>query len=315
MPRFNTTVVLATLLVAALAGNAQTEPDGQAMASTQGSAPALVIGSGDLVSVSIFDDPELSGRFRVDHKGDVEMPLLDAVHVAGLTAGQAAKLINDQYVKADILIPERARSTVFIEEYANQGITVSGEVKNPGIYPAFGVRMLNDVITAAGGANPTASSKVLITRRSDPRNPVSVAYNPAATSSDTPEAQIFPGDTVTVPRAGIVYVMGAVNKPGGFVLNGRVEMSVQKAVALAGGTGRAPSMHKVQVVRNTDDGTKLMISVDLARILKGTAPDMLLRNGDILYVPTSTGKIATQVAITAAVAVGSGILIYKIAYH
>ena len=109
--------------------------------------------------------------------------------------------------------------------------------------------------------------------------------------------------------------MGAVNKPGGFVLNGRVEMSVQKAVALAGGTGRAPSMHKVQVVRNTDDGTKLMISVDLARILKGTAPDMLLRNGDILYVPTSTGKIATQVAITAAVAVGSGILIYKIAYH
>src|SRR4051812_585784 len=75
MPRFGNTVIVAVLLVAPFAGNAQTEPDGQAMASTQRSAPALVIGSGDLVSVSIFDDPELSGRFRVDHKGDVEMPL------------------------------------------------------------------------------------------------------------------------------------------------------------------------------------------------------------------------------------------------
>src|SRR4051812_17294498 len=74
MPRFESTVLLAALLVAPFAGNAQTKPEGQAMASTQGSAPALVIGSGDLVNVSIFDDPELSGRFRVDHKGDVEMP-------------------------------------------------------------------------------------------------------------------------------------------------------------------------------------------------------------------------------------------------
>jgi polysaccharide export outer membrane protein len=86
-------------------------------------------------------------------------------------------------------------------------------------------------------------------------------------------------------------------------------------VALAGGTGRAPAMNRAQLVRNLDDGTKLMINVPLERILEGKAPDILLRNGDILYVPTSTGKIVTQVAITAAVAVGSAIAIYKIAFH
>ena len=308
-------VLAAILFGTSSVGNAQPEQATEIPAATQTSVPPLVIGSGDLIDVSMFDAPELTGHFRVDDKGDVEMPLLDSIHVAGLTAGQAAKLIEDQYVKAEILTPERSRSTVFIEEYANQGITVSGEVKNPGVYPAFGVKMLNDVVTAAGGPTQLAASKAIITRHNDPQHPVTVAYNPDALSRTIPEAQIFPGDTVLLPRAGIVYIMGAVSKSGGYVLDGRNEVTAQKAVALAGGTGRAPAMNRAQLVRNLDDGRKLMITVPLNRILEGKAPDILLRNGDILYVPTSTGKIVTQVAITAAVAVGSAIAIYKIAFH
>jgi polysaccharide export outer membrane protein len=304
------TVILAAMLAAPAVGNAQPEPAIEVPA-----APPLVIGSGDLINVSMFDAPELSGHFRVDQNGDVEMPLVKRIHVAGLTAEQAASVVKNQYVQEDILVPEGSGPTLFIEEYANQGITVSGEVKNPGVYPAFGVKMLNDVVTAAGGPTQLAQSKVIITRRSDPQHPVTLAYDPDARPWVTPEAQIFPGDTVSVPKAGIVYVMGAVNKSGGYVLDGHDEVSVQKAVALAGGTGRAPAMKRAQLVRNLDDGTKLMVTVDLDRIFKGTAPDILLRNGDILYVPTSTGKIVTQVAITAAVAVGSAILIYKFAFH
>jgi polysaccharide export outer membrane protein len=304
------TVLAALLLAASSVGNAQSEPAIEVPA-----APALVIGSGDLINVSMFDAPELSGHFRVDQNGDVEMPLVKRIHVAGLTAEQAASVVKNQYVQEDILVPEGSGSTVFIEEYANQGITVSGEVKNPGVYPAFGVKMLNDVVTAAGGPTQLAQSKVIITRRSEPEHPVTLAYDPDARPWVTPKAQIFPGDTVSVPKAGVVYVMGAVNKSGGYVLDGHDEVSVQKAVALAGGTGRAPAMNRAQLVRNLDDGTKLMVTVDLGRIFKGTAPDILLRNGDILYVPTSTEKIVTQVAITAAVAVGSAILIYKFAFH
>src|SRR5215469_11713262 len=107
-------MLAATLLATASAGNAQPEPAGQAPIEVP-PAPPLVIGSGDLIDVSMFDAPELSGRFRVDHKGDVDMPLLNTIHVAGLRADQAAKLIEDQYVKAQILVPEGSRATVFIE--------------------------------------------------------------------------------------------------------------------------------------------------------------------------------------------------------
>ena len=208
-------VLAAMLLGAPSAGNAQPEKAGEIPAATQTSVQPLVIGSGDLINVSMFDAPELSGHFRVDQRGDVDLPLLETVHVAGLTAEQAAKLIENQYVQAEILIPEGSHATVFIEEYANQGITVSGEVKNPGVYPAFGVKMLNDVVTAAGGPTQLAASKAIITRHNDPNHPVTVDYNPDALSRAIPEAQIFPGDTVLVPKAGIVYVLGAVNKSGG----------------------------------------------------------------------------------------------------
>jgi polysaccharide export outer membrane protein len=295
--------------------NPQSSEPAQASSTSQMSAPPLIIGSGDLVSVSIFDAPELSGRFRVDQNGNVEMPLVDSIHVAGLTAGEAAKLIEERYVHAQILVPEASRTTVFIEEYATQGITVTGEVKNPGIYPAFGVRMLNDVVTAAGGATPMASAKAIITRRNDPQHSITVTYNPSAPPSASPESQIYPGDTVMLPKAGIVYVVGNVNKAGGFVLDGRESLTAEKALALAGGTGRAPALKSTQLMRNLQGGRKVMITVRLDEILKGKAADVALQDGDIMYIPTSNGKLVTQQALTAAISIGSAVTIYKTALH
>ena len=138
--------------------------------------------------------------------------------LAGLTAEQVAKLIDEKYVKAEILVavPQGLHATVFIEEYTSQGITVSGEVKSPGVYPAFGVKMLNDVLTAAGGSTEAASLNVIITRRGDPGHPITTIYDPRALPRVIPEVQIFPGDTVLVPRAGTVYVLGAVNRSGAY---------------------------------------------------------------------------------------------------
>jgi len=309
-------MLAALLLAASSVGNAQSDTDRKTSAPSELSAPPLEIGSGDLLSVSMFDAPEFSGHFRVDQNGDVQLPLLAAVHVAGLTSDRAAKLIEDKYVEAEILTSEASRSTVFIDEYANQGITVTGEVKSPGIYPAFGVRMLNDVVTAAGGATEFASSNIILTHRADREHPVTIAYDPEGPRRRSlPEVQVFPGDTIMVPRAGIVYVLGAVNKPGGFVLNGHDTMTTVKAMALAGGTSRAPSLNNTQLVRNEEDGRRIMVRVPLDHVLKGTASDLSLRDGDILYVPTSTRKIVTQQAIVAALAVGTAIAIYKVAYH
>jgi polysaccharide export outer membrane protein len=312
--------ILAAAVLAAISfgassvANARPGPAGQIPAASQTEVQALVIGSGDLIDVSMFDAPSLSGKFRVDQNGDLEMPLLESIHVAGLTADQAGKLIENRYIQAQILIPEGSRSTVFIEEYANQGITVSGEVKSPGVYPAFGVRMLNDVVTAAGGPTELAASKAIITRSGDRQHSVTVTYNPEVLPRVISETQIFPGDTVVVPRAGIFYVLGAVNKAGGFALNGHDSVTAEKAMALAGGTARAPSLKRAQVVRNLPDGRKEMITVRLDRILKGKAPDIRLQDGDVLYLPTSTARLATQQALTSALGIAGQVTVYKTAY-
>ena len=279
----------------------------------QQAAPALRIGFGDLIDIALFEAPELSGRFRVDEKGDIQVPLLGTVQVQGLTADQAAKLIEKLYVRAQILKPETAKATVFIEEYATQGIVVAGEVKTPGVFPALGVRMLNDVMVAAGGVLPTAASKVIIIRRSDPAHRLVVDYNPEALNPIIPQVQILPGDTVIVPKAGMVYILGAVNRPGGYELNGRSTLSVEEAMALAGNSANAARMKHVQLVRNLPDQRKEMMIFSVDRILKGEAPDVALKDGDILYVPISNKRLAIQQIVGAAFGIGTQVAIYKIA--
>jgi polysaccharide export outer membrane protein len=278
-------------------------------------APPLRIGSGDLIEVSMFENPDLSGRFRVDEKGDIDVPLIGLIHVEGETAEGAAALIEKRFVEAQILQPAESHATVFISEYATQGITVNGEVKSPGVYPALGIRKLNDVISAAGGIQVTAASKVVITHRNDPENPITVDYNPEALKPVIPDVQIFPGDTLMVPRAGIVYVMGDVNKAGGYVLDGRNTLTVEEAMALAGGGSHAAALKRVQLVRTLADGRKEAITIPVNLIYKGRAPDIALRDGDILFVPTSTGKLAAEQALTAAIGIGTGLALYRTAYQ
>ena len=273
--------------------------------------PALNIGSGDLLQVSMFENPELSGSFRVDANGEIMLPLIGKVHVAGQTADEVGTEIAKRYVQAGILKPEGAYATISVLEYATQGITVNGEVKSPGIYPALGVRMLNDVIAAAGGESPGAASKVVITHRNDPAHPVAVYYNPSALSPTVPQIQILPGDSIMVPRAGIIYVLGDVVRAGGFVLDGRQELTIEEAMALAGGGAKAAAFNRVQLVRSLKDGRKEAITISVKDIYKGKAPDVALRDGDVVYVPTSTGKLAAEQAISSALGIGTQVAVYR----
>jgi polysaccharide biosynthesis/export protein len=274
-------------------------------------AAPLRISAGDLIEVNMFENPDLSGHFRVDEKGDINVPLIGSVHLQGATAEEAATLIERRFVEAEILQPGESHATVFIDEYATQGITVNGEVKSTGVYPALGVRMLNDVIAAAGGLTPAAASKVLITHRSDPGRPVIVEYNPSSLQPVIPDVQVFPGDSILVPRAGIVYVVGDVNRSGGYVLDGRRAVTVEEALALAGGGGHAAALNRVQLVRTLDDGRREAITIPINLIYKGRAPDVAMKDGDVLYVPTSTAKLVTETAITSALGIGTSIAIYR----
>lgn len=273
--------------------------------------PSLKIAAGDLLQINMFENPELSGSFRVDSNGTIALPLIGQVRVAGETAEQVGTQIAKLYVQAGILKPGTAYATVSVLEYATQGITVNGEVKSPGIYPALGVRMLNDVIAAAGGETAAAAAKVVITHREDPEHPLTVDYNPTALNPAIPLVQIFPGDSIMVPRAGIVYVVGDVNRAGGFVLNGRQVLTLEEAMALAGGHAKAAALKNVQLLRSLKDGRKEAITVSLKDIYKGKAPDVPLKDGDVVYVPTSTGKLAAEQAVQSALGIGTGLAIYR----
>jgi polysaccharide biosynthesis/export protein len=298
----------ALLIAQSIAGNAQ-----QSGNPSSDVAPPLKIAAGDLIEVSMFENPDLSGRFRVDEKGDITVPLIGTIHVEGETAEEAAVMIERRFVDAQVLQPGEAHATVFISEYASQGITVNGEVKSPGVYPALGVRMLNDVITAAGGVTAAAASKVVITHKDDPGHQISVDYVPEALKPVIPSIQIFPGDTVVVPRAGIVYVVGNVGRPGGYVLDGRNPLTVEEIMALAGGTGHAAAVRHAQLVRTLEDGRKEAITIPIDLIYKGKAPDVAMKDGDILYVPTSTGKMITEQALLSAAQLGTSVAIYRAA--
>lgn len=298
------------LLAQASAGLAQ-----QPGTAPPASAPPLLIGSGDLIEINVYDSPDLSGRFRVDENGDITVPLLGPVHIEGKTAEEAGRSVGKRYEDADILKPSNASATAFIAEYASQGIAVAGEVKNAGLVPALGVRMLNDVVVAAGGVTLLAASKAIITHRSDPEHPVTVEYNSEALKPVIPQVQIFPGDTVTIPRAGIVYVLGDVLRSGGYVLDGRRNLSLEAAMALAGGGGHAAALKRVHIVRTLDSGRKEDIVVAVDRIYKGKAPDVALKDGDIVYVPTSNGRLVAEQAISSALSIGTNVAIYRTAYQ
>jgi len=124
------------------------------------------------------------------------------------------------------------------------------------------------------------------------------------------------GDIVTVPHSGVVYVLGAVGHPGGFVLsNDRGHMSILKILALAGGTSRTAKSDHAVVIRKDQQGQQHEVAVNLKKVVARQAEDLQLQPSDILYVPDSAAKQAFVRAAEFGIALGSGVALYRIAYH
>jgi len=124
------------------------------------------------------------------------------------------------------------------------------------------------------------------------------------------------GDVVTVPHAGIVYVLGAVGRPGGIVLaNDREQMNTLKILALAGGFTRTAKTDRAVVIRKDAQGHQHVVQLDLKKILDRKAEDVQLQPSDILYVPDSAAKQAFLKSLEFGIALGSGVALYRLAYH
>ncbi len=273
-------------------------------------APSLFIAAGDMLDVNVFDTPELSSRLRVDSNGDITLPVGGDLHVAGKTAKELGKAIEEILQSQEIL--KEPRVSVFISEYATQGASVLGEVKVPGVYPVLGAHGLLEFISVAGGVTPTAGKDVSITHKSDPNHPLLIRLDNARDLASRANAQILPGDIIIVSRSGVVYVLGDLLRPGGFLIETNNRLTVAQAVALAMGTNRTAALDHCRLIRRTTQG-RTETRVRLKRILSGKDPDVEVEDGDILFVPSSFGKAMAYRGIDAAVTMTQSVVAFSAA--
>jgi polysaccharide export outer membrane protein len=253
---------------------------------TDGSESQTKVGPGDLLEVHVFEAPELTQAVRVDERGDAVFQLIGRVRVGDLTPEQAQDLVARQLRENHFLVNPQV--SVLIQEYGTQGVSVLGEVQKPGVYPILGKRTLLDVISQAGGTTVYAGSSVTIKRNSDGQL-LTIPLTKNAASMLASDVRMQPGDKIMIPRASIVYVLGDVGRPGGFLMQNSGRMTVMQAVALAGGQNRTAAMGSVRLIHKTPSGytdTK----IPLKRILDGQERDSELQAEDILYIPNSAAK-------------------------
>jgi polysaccharide export outer membrane protein len=264
---------------------------------------SIRLGEGDLIEFSVYNVPELATKARIGSNGDVYLPLIDYVHIAGLKPEEAQTIIEKRLEDGEFL--KNPHVSIFVTEYQSQGVSVLGEVSKPGVYPALGQQRLFDMISAAGGFSDKAGRSITVTHRSNPDAPENVPL--ARNFSDNPASNVtvYPGDTIIVRKADIVYVVGAVGKPSGFLMDSGT-LTVLQAIALAGGTSSTAKLSDARIIRKGPMGMS-ETPVHLKKMLSAKVPDMPMEADDILFVPTSTGKIIAgrtlQAALQAATAV------------
>ena len=221
----------------------------------------LQVAGGDLLEINVFDIPELSGKFRVSNTGSISLPLIGELAVQDNRTDQvehtiAQKLEDGGYVRDP-------QVSVFVAEFATQGVSVLGEVKKPGIYPSFGSHRLLDYLSMAEGTTPLAGTMVDITRRGSTATQ-RVALRSKGEARENPE--VLSGDTILVERAGVVYVVGDVARPGGFPMDQDDQLSVLQAVALAQGANRTAALKSAKLIRTTPQG-RSEVPINLSAML------------------------------------------------
>jgi len=268
---------------------------------------SLIIGAGDLLVVSVYGASDFNKEVRVADSGEISLPLVGSVHVAGLNVQQAETLVQQRLSEGGYFTDPQV--SIFEKEYATQGISVLGEVQKPGIYPLLGRRALFDAVSAAGGLTPKAGNTITITHRSNPKEEQTVVLPPNQTFPAKSNLAVFPGDTVVVSKAGIVYVVGDVRLPGGFVMENS-QLTVLQAIAMAQGTNNTAKLDKAALIRKGPGGPE-QIPIPLLRIMSAKAPDIGLRPDDIVFVPRSEGKAAVRRSLDAILQAATGAAIYR----
>ena len=237
------------------------------------------------------------------------MPLISYVSVVGMHVEDAQTAVEHAYLTSGIL--KSPHVSIVISSYAS-GIVLMGEVSKPGIYPIVGAGKLFDILAEAGGTTANAGQLVTITHKNS-TEPQTVMLTSDPLKSLAADVPVQQGDTIIVSKAGVVYIVGEVNSPSGFLMDEKGQYTVMKVVAMAHGTSKFAKTSKARIVRRTSDGNK-EIPVPLDKILISKAPDIPIQSNDILFVPTNKGKQAAARGAEAAISIATSAAIYS-TYH
>ena len=250
-------------------------------AQTQ-SAADYTIGAHDVLTIQVFDQPDLGGKYTVEADGTFSFPLIGRVKAGGMSLrafeNELKKKLSDGYFR-------NPQVTVAVEQYRSQRVFVMGEVRQPGPVPLTGGMTLIEALARAGSTLPSASGEVAIVRAPQGvQGPVLPGQQKDAdmfrASIRDLEAgllkqniELRDGDTIFVPRAETVYVFGEVKNPGSYSI--RTDTTVLQALSLAGGVTPNGAMGRIRIVRIVD-GEKVELKVKL---------NDTVRPGDTIIVP------------------------------
>jgi polysaccharide export outer membrane protein len=301
-------------------------PASTPLTTVDATTPSYVLGPGDVIAIKALDADEItSTSIRIDPTGYISLPLLGRVTVGGRTVEGLEEELNSR-LKTYVREPAVA---VTIVEYRSQPVSVIGAVAQPGVHQLEGRKTLIEILARAGGLKPDAGNAIKITRRSE-GGPIPLAsaikdssgqFSVAEVSlrnimqATRPEENILiqPNDVISVPRADLVYVIGDVKKPGGFVLSERRSILSLQALAMAEGYTPTAAPQRAVIIRPgpTPDASRIEIPANLKEILSGKRPDVELLPEDILFVPNSAAKTAAKNIVQTALSAVTSAFIYR----
>lgn len=237
-----------------------------------------VVGPQDVLVITFFDQPDLTGKFTIEADGSFTYPLIGRVNVGGMTLRAVEAALRKQLIDQGFF--RDPQLAVSVETYRSQRIYIVGEVRTPGAYPLSGDMRLVEALALAGSTLPTASGEAVIVHASgdsvlvesaraidvttsdkDPEHVIRVDLRELENGALSQNVPLRNGDTIFVLRAENVYVFGQVRNPGAYPLRQK-NTTVLQALSLAGGVTDRGATGRIQIVRIVD-GKKLELRSEL----------------------------------------------------
>jgi polysaccharide export outer membrane protein len=283
--------------------------------------PAQKVGPNDLIAVSVYGSPELTRTVRVGAEGSIRLPMLkQRIRAEGLLPGELETAIAEALTGELILVDPVV--TVTVVEYFSRPITVSGAVRRPVTFQAFGTVTLLDALARSEGLSQDAGPEILVSRTQpgeggQPNTLIQRIAVKSLIDAADPElnVRLYGGEEIRVPEAGKVFVVGNVKRPGAYPVADVSDTTVLKILALA--EGLMPFAARQAFIYRREAGTvsKNEIPIELQKIVDRRAADVHLQANDILYIPDHKGRRLTVTALERIAGFGtstaSGVLIWR----